>query len=823
MPDGRAAKVGRLLHGLGREVSCLADDLSCRPFSENGPLGLVVAVDWSEVHAYIFGGPPPRHDPLCEVAEPHVAQAAHQLALSVLFDRLPDLQVPVFLLPPYVNEMAHFGCVVQSEGLALDVDLAEREALLSPLRGLDAVGELRDLCLATPESLSPEAKFEHFRSRLSEIDEQRVLDWVESAFGGLFLLARLSDLRVLDALQHLIECRSDLGRRLGTLADVNSSVASQFRLYRPDRAEWQSQLSQKHASGLPGSLTEALRKPTGALRRDAEAMAWLACLNSIFHANGQQLIFATRSRDIAHVMDEHAGLFASLGDHHYHGTSGAPTPTIWRTWHYFFELGLALTTAPHAPATVARKQLTAIQSKSEVLNRAKHRSARAMAIQRKLTQDLGEHIHNMRAFLSAERPWLPIGQSVSDEALASRLFVAYVTDPAEFQKQRKMILTTLRDRMREVQWQLPLLRSESPLLDSFDAPHIPLAKAFIEKFDLALLLSDVETPNLRSRYRGLFRYMKSGPNSAVLESVSHVAADLERVRSAQLTGPGEADVAYLALLAVYATGAFPRLMSLLDDLKPVRERVRPLTARWVLDKLMYADARVVQRAPDRANAALRKAWRDAQAHSTSSRGPALAATWLLYARLVLHLHWTEEKGENLLAFPVDPDDPDRLELESIADETDLWLRRPHVVKSLPSTLVRSLTNKWIYAIARLIPVVEGPPIVAGVRSHSARRARELLDNARSGARVAYLIQQPRMKAEEYDTLGYYYLKRAYWEGMVTPVAREHAKNSRDNFAKARRGKRHTFDRTWEAATAHVSLLDSLEWLAKSSTERWRDH
>src|SRR5262245_15617859 len=125
----RARKLQKYLEESQRNLYYLRRDIEFAPFSRNSENKIVVAIDWSEVYSYILGTTPSAL--LQTVVGTIDLVAAHQAALTVLFDRNPFGSL--LLLPPYETEMHQFVRLCHSRALPVALDDSDRNELLAQL------------------------------------------------------------------------------------------------------------------------------------------------------------------------------------------------------------------------------------------------------------------------------------------------------------------------------------------------------------------------------------------------------------------------------------------------------------------------------------------------------------------------------------------------------------------------------------------------------------------------------------------------------------------------------------------------------------------
>lgn len=781
-------------------------DMLCRPFSREPAVPeLVLAVDWSEIHAYIFVGPPQVEEPIGRLVGPDTAAAAHQVALTVLFDRLTML--PLIVLPPYFAEMSHLVSLVRAHLITLDTDLDQKSALLTQLQKSGSLSYLAEMATRFEdrneklEATDFEAEF----SKLKRRDAKKIVEWISSEYSEIFLLARISTVKALHALRFLLGADSAATRRLVTLRDCSSPSAEALQSMRPGHQTWRDRLYEKHPT-----------KDKGALDRDGQALDQLDYLNGVLHNEGRQLLFATRGYDIGEVMKDHAGRFACLSDHYYDGTLHSSVPVIARSWHYFLELGLAWASRPDTRLPDVEKIVSRVMNmRRDVAGKREWLHARRKDIDTIMAtagRELNLAIQNQCHLLGTERPYLPADQSEENWERALGWYVQHITDPEKFSSERAAIRRDIETVLDNIQLTLDLSYRHSFTDEAFSPSFKPLTVSFIEKYDNRHLTVDVETRGIRKTLGDLYDALRSpqdrgGARSGDLANVLRHSSINPHARDAT-----NIDLARLATTSVYVCGAFRRVEYLLNRFPILRMDDRVLTPGWILAVLMNADVRIARGAPLHANVALRRAWREAKPRLDGSEATHKSALGLLCCWLLVHLDMVEDYGENIAAFPPDPDDSGLLELEYIMEESRACLEAIHSWKS-EHRLRRALYNNMVYAASRLVPIrEEAGELFAQQAEASPRTSTVYLDDKTTVLFVRYLRRNRDLSPDECDTLAYFYIKRAAQRHFAGATARNAIESARVFLSRGLDGVG-VNHRVRSFLERHKRLLDSLLQMA----------
>ncbi|MFH1690252.1 MAG: hypothetical protein ABIE42_08445 [Candidatus Eisenbacteria bacterium] len=774
---GLAERHRRLQEYLEEEQRCLyllRRDLQLAPFSQDSAERITVAVDWSEVYAYATGVLPVVGAMERAILDEDLVAAAHQAALTVLFDRSPFPQL--LLLPPYEEEMSHFVRLLLSNVLAVNIDHPRKALTLESLSESPALAAILPIAqrLKGENALNAES----FAKELRRIDRARIEDWIKEHFGSFFLIARMNENKALDGINHLLrQGKQETGPRLANAHDVAPGLIDTTGFDYRGQEHWTEALKE----ALPG-------KSAAARSRDGEALQYLATLNPALHDRGCQLLFVTRSRDMARVIAESAPEFICVSDVYQDRHTSRHVPTILRSWQYFFELGLVWNRS-NEEATQARMKdrREHVAANLEALRASKTPSRKLLD---EITEGVSHEIVNLRTLVAAEQTWLPPKRRDASE-LAIKFFVSYVTDATQFTQEREGIRRRVLESIGELIQNLSL-RYPAKFADAAWHSRLGLARSAVRDLPDKILLSDEEDSGARRELGLLYRKLRTGqaPSQSEQESMLSRA----RERAPKLASPVSYDRVMRSVL--YACGAFDRLSYFLDAAED-DDHQAVLTPEWLMMRLMRADVALAEHARATANGVFRRAWGEAKA-SDSSVTKRILKLELLRAWLLLHLDWIEDHGEILGEFPL-AEGSEEAELTSIVREAeDAW----HDAVEVPRWLRRALTNNCLYARARLTPI---PGLSTASRD---TKSRTCMSDRMCQIYAKRLRGYSNKTADEEDTLGYYYLKRATDPRISAANRSRYISVTRERFDAALRTARIS-DRTKGLVSAHQALLDEV--------------
>ncbi|MDP9175718.1 MAG: hypothetical protein M3O30_17900 [Planctomycetota bacterium] len=768
-----------------RDLALLELDLRCPPFGL-GLNRLVLAVDWSEVFAYIFADRPRGDELLSRVIDKDIVDASHLAALTFVFERFPG---DVILIPPYVDEMSDFVRLAHSHALddtliRLD-DARKRRRIASEHRVAEVIRRLKALQDRVGGGGATDLA-EQFLETLKGEDRATLLGWIEESFGSLLLIARLSSVDGLRALSGLLRADEP---RLKTLANNRADLARWLSRRPISLKKWEREL----ALLQPAPELGRRQGPT-ALKRDAQALAYLERLIPLMHARNEQLIFITRSSHLAEVMRKFPGRFAALGDDYmkFPSSPAIPSPTICRNWRVLFEMAMVWDHQPgdsnaqisaDVSKTLEQRSLALDALRTTLNGRDADRAAKALA--KSLREDVE---HNRQVYVSTIRPNLMQMRKKADPTrLAVGLFVDYVTDPA------------WQDRSRISQELLETVNLIVDNLKRYDGGTITdpweaegavcrsVTRVFVRSAEPTTLTDDVTDSEMRETLNRMFEdIQRDGPTAP--DSV----ADTLRRLNPDPTSHSDRDVqaARLLVTSLFRVGAVERLGLYESRYESLLKRMPVLSAGWTLDRLMISDFRSWRANPARANVWMRDSWdeiKNAGQAGANGRTYALRTTGFLNAWLRLHLDWIELHDEWINDFPIiNEGGKQRFELEYILDEVRECIQRWPIDfrgERLATPVARSIFANAVYAAGRLAPFIEHQYGVGarGLQLADTRSMTALLDkylNAQFIADAAAALEVVLDKSvEEIVSIAYLRIKIGYWSGAGSVAGRENLQNA----------------------------------------------
>lgn len=733
--------IQRYLRDRLRDLRLIRMDMRCRPFSgDSAAPELVMALDWSEVYAYIGGAGPPS-GPLENVIENrHSVEAAHEVALSVLCDRGPVRNL--ILLPSYAAEMGHYVRAIQHTLLPQESAILERPDLEA---SLEASSTFHDLLHAlsgdSADTNLAQIEPDDLRHRLATEDPRKLTRWVENEFGRFFLMAKLVWLTQLDALQKLIGDRS--GATLTSLGQVEPEVAAVLENHdiRPFPSLEHLPYKQRKRD-----------KTVIATKRDIAALAEIAATNVALHEHGKQLLFVTRDEDVIEAIEAQPGRFACLSDHYNRRWSTHGVPTITRTWSYFLELG-AIWEGEDYEGTRRRAEEAYhdVLSKLTWIERGRGRGATSEVL-KEIRRDFDNAVQNRRALVSTVRPWLPLERPSTTpdiQTLAVKAFISFVTDPAAFSQEREAIRNDLLKRLHDIQKSLTQTYRLGPR-GATSGPFASLTGRLVRHIGVVRLSQDVRTPGFKQPLRSLL----SSITSDTINDLSRIIPLLEQGHG--LTEEGAMrDVARLELTTHFVAGGPEQVAYHLQAHREVHEGAEPLSGNWLCRQIITADHYLGLGAPVNASRGLRNAWVSIKDTMVSRKfGQQVLGLALLNCRLLLNLDWVEQHGEEVDAFPI----------TGASTKPELMLAKNDLEAQLAVTgcrdlrvnHLRSIENNLVYACARLVPLYEP---ISNLDGEDIEGLRDQLLGDPIKSRVSTLARQSA-SGQMLDTVAYYHLKCA---------------------------------------------------------------
>lgn len=584
--------VRQYLQHLQRVLSVLRADCLLRPLNPEGTGMCRVAVDWSEVHAYIFQGPAPVADPLNRFFPPELVEAAHQAGLTVLFERLEE---PVLLLPPYLQELRNFIDLVRSQREILDLinsryhdqqigDLYPKSSVARQLETFaeewvtTRKGRRRP---PTDEDLRSYIRDGHAAQSLKQEIEPRTLKaWLESEYGVVFYLSRIFSS---DAIRTLRSLLYGVGGGVPRICAMRDSL----RGFTFDVDSAKRAILRWHRALCEARVNDRSQKKEEARHWDAVALEYVARLNAWLALCGEQVLFVSRGRDLAQVIRQCPSHFAcTLGPYPQLGRDRAP-PLCLRGWYHFFELGIALSTAdsPGDRSRVVEDRLQAVTTQLEWLETG---AKTARQILRLRESDLRDKTRqNREVFTSTLRTLSPMRKdSVKKQDLLA-LFVQHVTSAPEFEQERKEICDSIDRNIHGLQEVLDLFYAEGKHHRLHHRTFLDIVRA---------TLRDVPDEKLRSiAPDARMQRALSGLRAAVISSAVPARLSPSLVKTIQSLHPGALEISdgnvsklLIQLLTAHALGA-PRTVRYL--VATFEDVIAPgLTLPWVLARVIDADA-----------------------------------------------------------------------------------------------------------------------------------------------------------------------------------------------------------------------------------------
>jgi hypothetical protein len=828
----------------------LSSDLRCRPFAppptgDGSPTGergadLVVAVDWSEVYAYIAADAPPSHDRLVKLVQEagseadvaagaEVARVAHQVALLMLFERLPSVGVPVILLPPYVRELEHYVRLTQARILREEGSgrtLREIEARMSREASVDR--EIEEIITLTAglRDVPEDERYAKFKEIVRDRETQ-VEELVEKAFGDMLRTTLLSARRPMKALRRLLEKPTEAGEpALRTMSEVLPTEV--LDRLRPDllRTEhWGEELRrQDHKSGL-------------AFIRDAEALSLLEQLGPLLHEWGRQIVFVTRDRHLLAALEASPGRFAYLTSSEAAPLGDRAVSTIGRSWRVMLELALTLELGreggnrlDRARAAIERRIADTPERLEELRTGRRGRPEDGTRPLAGLLEQIRTSVQNSKAVLSTESPVLHTLADSRHNVI--RLFVKYVTDPEGYAQARGRLRRRFLEEIDKRQFEaLVKLHSDQRFTrsDEVRAGFSPLAPKLLE--GLGPRARDAFPSGLRQVFDLLVVQMQGGREGA------GTAQDDWKLRLEQLrdlagrTRSSEPQIASAAaallILAGRSRDAFENINYLSSQYREVLDQGG--VAEAAIESLCLADRELIMNEP------LAAAQQVREGHAAIDEGIRRGASrphdaiWhlaYLNAALLFHLDMADRKQERVHDFPRALQDTRRFALDCSLEVMVTSMRGPS--PELTDRLRSRISNNIVYAAAKLAPIYAQAEWAVPewcidderFRRRGAEGARPIhawmLHNAEVDRHHRALSEVPpgERTPSATDTLSYWNIKLGCWRHPGS-VERVRLWAQAAEWLEAIRSDADASRRMREAATAHLELLDDLRELARS--------
>lgn len=793
-----SAKVQYLRQDLARRAAAL-DTLLCDLDSGSETLfdSTVVVVDWSEIHSYICGGGPPLSDSLYGLSEDEDrVKGAHQAALTFLFERFPQSLV---ILPPHVKELLWFVEAAKQFAHLRAVDERLLRDLHDRLAEEDGVRRIR--------RMHDEWQKQHSGKQPTEDDLRQIFAALEGGdaealrrlmgqFASMFLLGRWATLDALNCLRRLLDPTSPGGGRLVFLKDFDSQLSELLVQAVHAIDKWQLELRPRPA------------KPKDLVQNDARALAYLQILNCELHMrHGKQLLFTTRSEDICNAARGRPEWFSCLADRYATIHAGnaplgsALPPNVVRDWIYFFELGAAW--GPPYPELRKRieHRLDAVRvTLSSLPSDASISQAHQDILEGYLRNDAGL-LNNVQALSSAQNAKLGDGRTAQapDRPLVD--FVRFVTNPVEFVRARSELQDEMREVVERINESLPLM---PPADKSFR--YRPLLPAVLELVSIDRLVEPVLDAELRYILSSLLTIIRNGEHGIVKHS------ELGRKLGALTAQAAPREpLSWLAQsLHAYVYQAYGKARLLVMR----QQRHFPAHAQLIRD-LVVADYWLIEERLHKVDEVV-----DNIVRLPSLANPQALQLAIRCCRVALELEASYEHAEDPGSFRQSLRHGRSCLQQYLEDVRSCYEAAP--VSALPERLRFSVLENLVHAGARLtvtdddplgdiadLPSSGGTPSrpVDAVQKYADELERECSDSAE--ADKAPMVD----RASRFDTLAYYYFKRACLEGPavafgVTSRQRRHLDRAKEHL---RAAKRILEAEPGSVAQAYRSRLVAMHW------------
>jgi len=745
---------------------------------------LLLAVDWSEVYAYITSTSLPTSEPLLRIfTEPpclRLVDGAHQAALSFLFERLKG--PPLIVLPPYLEEMGAFVNIVRRELFQSAADAEARTLLPEIGEADDTEAPERDVVTEVLEAYVAAAKrkegrpptLDDMRAVFKDLERESAFDdLIRQAFGPLYLFGRFWTEDVASMLRRLTAGQPKILRALG---ESDTEIAVRAGAGAAMLSHWSERLAR-----IAWGQAELSRE------RDAEALAYLEVLDKLLHDRGQQILFATRSVAMASAAEEEPGRLACLGDGYWDAEGGPPT--LVRSWLYFLELGALWDLPESERQRQLIQRLVDVKARLEWLEASGREGEGIFDVHRDaIEQDLRD-VQNYKSLLAATDGFLARRRAKQEaDKHAMELLVRYLTRSDLFTDGREQLFERVSLEVREVLTHIALPAPERPIqLDTEsgtrDVYFKPLLRTVFQRIDIV----DLEAASgrrLSPETRSVLAALAPSADDGGPEGPDFELLGALHKRIGDVIGPKARRTPEHFLLSAawsYAGGHFAmaansaKLVLQRDLTDPAR-----LSALRFLAHLIIADQRLfVRRSPSFAHQALTTLMSEIGLH----RERLSLFLAVLNARFVLALHAAEFAEERIACLPrtaslgvglpdrMRPPAPDKSDVANVmaevmdvlsmklaeglaSNEPDAW--------PVNACLRVALVNNLVYAGTRLEPLEEERDHHQEEPPASKPSDGRFLREAGFLAWVEFLERASvsRPDANRLDTLGYYYLKRA---------------------------------------------------------------
>lgn len=657
--------------------------------------GFTLAVDWSEVHAYICGSGLRKSDQLFMLFEDDDGEAplidgAHQAALSFLFHGIPN---PKLVLPPHVVELETFTVLASR---FVDLNHVDEAALAELHNRLleknEAISELHKIYQHKRAKLGDDpsdAQIIRIFDELSDEHAASVRHYARSFFGPMFLLGRWLSVEAFKELRSLLSPNGEEHGKLCFLRDHpdTRSISVEKGVRYSDYRAWR------------GIFPKIPDKSGELIENDSRAVAILNWLHSRLDDEQHQLLFFSRGHDIASTFSQYPEWFSCLGDS-YHPVVETPNnqdsawtqprlPTLQRDWHYCLQLGSVWadgTIKQIRPLLEERRDWT--DSVLSTIRDVRKGTVSAKQVQATIDRYLdGEEAAGME---NAMTLWSAKGDSVANagkvrknihikESTALLGFLRYVTAPHRFRKQREQLRVDLEPVLRGVRERLPAVR-QNPTSDRYKS----LMLHVFEKVNPQELTTTMKSRH-GLRIAQLLGYLVEGKELTSKDNVKLLQAEREsRDDDARLT---EIEKLTFALQA-FLLRDYRRTRFLLGTARVVRN------SRTAIAALLLADCWLLgEHSVSKADKIVR------ESKLAYWKGPGQSSLAIRNALLGMELDAAETHGEKPYEFrrQYDTDAPAlRTAFDSVLKDLQSIEMSP-----LPDSLRGSVYNNIVYAAARL--------------------------------------------------------------------------------------------------------------------------
>lgn len=794
-----------------RALRCLLADCQFSPLSgSSGRPQLHFAIDWADVHAYIFGqsDPPPSDDVLGGEATGFDFQGAYQAALSFLLNKFPS---PLIVLPPHSIELkreyrgvrrgGHKKIIAQQQaiddfkreysGLPGDIRNVLKDFRQQSLRGHSAVATIDEDAKDGEEDLplraAPQEDVNKFFKERG-VDLQAL---VRDHFAQMFRVIRSVRLQELGTFYRLLKPGAHGGLpKLVDIDDVLPHVAGRVPRLLRRRRRWAQFFTEERPE---------------AAEHDEEALAHLEALSCLSEETDWQILFITRADRFRNAIYDDPARFACIRDGYWPGppsSSGrlvSPVPTLVRDWRYYLEL------AQHWDFDKDRARTELIRDRMEWVEEG---LTFLRGVQGKRWRDwrrdaetyLDAHyrdIRNVQAYMAARGEPLSLvaygAEGIGRDAwvLAALLEELLGESGAEL---RETLRCSLSEAEETASGLVPVSRGRRQL--GYGEHRRPVLRLFCQQMEPALLDAALTNQQLREACR---QHWANLARAAVPDDGQ---PPQYRVRRANLLERlFEEVLAYHVLAYPVQSRAAP------FKLKELLDRTSGPRVLHVMAKLAMCDFYVfVREAVGLADRELNQAL-EITADASHAMRVCLAS-----CRLALAIDEVEALGEQQNLFPWEAGHP-RLQ-RRLGDCLGLLAREDEDV--LPEKVRLAVANNVVYAYCRLLQTLGMRPGEEDLDGDPNQELADYCDGERVSELAAYLegfTRTGRQVEEHVETIAYFYLKKAM-VGM--DPAGSAISESRRLYEMLRRGFENRpaeeveYDRVYRAVVRHHRVLREYE-------------